>query len=220
MWLKKKLEELNKPLITSLTEKITKGENFSFIKRGDGEEACMNGEVGANCDGHNYSIKLGHELNKSYEFFDKQPNCYVVRFENQIVYNSLLHRIDSDINKIKDFYLSIRNSDNHKVFIGPQRLWEVAKILKAKHFIIPDVNMFDKFGYIFASNIVDATVNDAIFIIAGGMPAKPLIKCLLDVNKNITCIDIGSAFDALVNVSRTYQISTQEIRKLYEDCLR
>lgn len=219
--LKKKLALIKTPsVIVDMKNKIINGVNFSFIKRGDGEEACMNGETGANCDGHNYSRALGDKLKESYEFFSTRPECKVVAFDDQKIYNTLLHRTDNNINEVKDLYLSIRESNRNKVFIGPGRLKEVSKILKAKHVVIPELNMFESLGDVFAQAMIDATKKDTIFIIAGGMPAKPLIKQLLTINRDITCLDIGSSFDPLIHQSRTYQITTEDIRKLYEDCLR
>ena len=52
--------------IDFFTKKLIYGENFTFVKYGDGEIICMIGGTGKNCDDHPYSKKLGNLLEQSF----------------------------------------------------------------------------------------------------------------------------------------------------------
>ena len=60
--------------IEELQKMIESGENFSFVKRGDGEENCMTGVVGSNCDGSKYSSTLSQALKESFKFLEGVKN--------------------------------------------------------------------------------------------------------------------------------------------------
>ena len=55
-----------KKLVLIFLQKIMYGENFTFVKYGDGEIICMIGGTGKNCDDHPYSKKLGSLLERSF----------------------------------------------------------------------------------------------------------------------------------------------------------
>lgn len=194
------------------TENIKNNVNFSFVKRGDGELACMNGEVGANCDGHNYSPELGQKLKESFEFLKDKAD--IVEFADQKNYNILLHRTDNDLKKLSQFYKTIKASPRRKFFVGPKRLEGVCDLLGATLVEMPLVNAFD---YYLEGIYLDSQEND-IFIFSCGMLAKVLIADLLKHNPNVTCIDAGSAFDPIfVGKTRTEQAEMEDLKRLYED---
>jgi len=199
--------------------KIIEKENFSFVKRGDGEEACMNGDTGSNCDGHLYTIELNDKLVSSYKLFSTIPNVFVPRFEDQEYYNSLLHRTDSNVQKVRQLYRLIREDKRKKIFVGPERLGLVNTILKTNcQIAVPLDNCFNYYDEIVVS-LKNEIIDDCIILFSCGMPAKPLIADCLKTNQNITCLDLGSAFDPLIGETRTYQISTQDIVELYKEYL-
>lgn len=189
---------------------IENNANFSFVKRGDGEVACMNYEPGGNCDGHPYTKELGDRLKESFEFL--KDKVTIVEFDNQKNYNMLLHRVDNNPSK---FWKAVINSPRRKVYVGPERLASVAKLLKAKHIVIPAINAWASY-----TSPIDMPVEDnTIYIFSAGMPAKVMIAELLRMNPKITCIDAGSSFDPMIGQSRTYQMSTEAFKKLYEGLL-
>ena len=197
---------------------IKEKENFSFIKRGDGEEFCMSGMVGQNCDGHNYSPILGKELKRAYEYFESREDCFVPLFQDQNYFNALLHRVGKNNAKVKEFYQAIREDGRKKFFVGPERLKIVAKILKAKHIIIPEKNAFEEYGEISAKLKKEIGKDkDVIVLFSAGMPAKVLIAECLEKDNGITCLDLGSAFDSLIKESRTNQMPRAQILELYAD---
>jgi len=191
------------------TENIKNNINFTFVKRGDGELDCMNGEVGANCDGHDYSPELGESLKESFEFLKDKAD--IVEFSDQKNYNILLHRTDNDLVKLSEFYKTIRDSSRKKFFIGPERLIGVAELLDATFVEVPLVNAFD---YIQGMDL--RPEDNEIYIFSCGMPAKVLIAQTLKQNPNITCIDSGSSFDPIfVGKTRTEQAEMEDLKKLY-----
>ena len=191
------------------TDKIVNGENFVFVKRGDGELACMAGEVGKNCDGHDYSPELSEMLKESFEFL--QDKADIVEWTDQKNYNILLHRKENDLAKLKKFYMAIKESPRRKFFIGPERLAGVSDWLDTYHLEVPLVNAFE---YVKGLNLVGE--DGDIFILSCGMPAKVAIAQLVRNNPKVTCIDAGSAFDPIfIGQTRTEQVSQEELQDLY-----
>ena len=192
---------------------IKEGINFSFVKRGDGELACMNGEVGTNCDGHPYSSELGEKLKESFEFLKDKAD--IVEWNDQKNYNILLHRKDNNLEKLKEFWMAVKESNKPKMFVGPERLREVSKFLNSEFEAVSLNNSFDSVKSILG-DIVDKPMDNGIFIFSCGMPAKYLIAELLKRNPYITCIDAGSSFDPIfVGQTRTEQADQETLRRLY-----
>lgn len=184
---------------------------FVFIKKGDGELACMNGEKGSNCDRHPYTEKLAEDLKKSFHYFDGKPNCYVVNFEDQKNYNCLLHRDDNDPSS---FWDAVSKDKREKFFIGPIRLYEVLGLLHATHVDVPEFNAYDSLNKILARI---PKQENAIYIFSAGMPAKVLIHILHEYMPEATYIDAGSSFDALAGMSRTHQLTRNQLLTLYPE---
>lgn len=198
-----------KNTLHTFKDNIENGVNFGFVKRGDGELACMNGEVGANCDGHNYSAKLGKGLKDAFEYL--KDKIQIVEFADQAEYNILLHRTDNNLEQLVSFYNSIKNSNRKKILIAPRRLEKISKLLRAEFVEIPEVNAFDQYDFIM-DNI--PIVKNAIYLFCAGMPAKLMIADLHKKNE-ATYLDCGSAFDCSVYQSRTYQITKEKFDLLY-----
>jgi len=207
----------NSMLLDELTELVRLETPFTFVKKGDGELECMHGVQGGNCDGHPYSKELGERLKQAFTFLEDK--AFIVEFGDQRNYNSLLHRTDCDLQKVKDFWMSVRNSNKEKIFIGPERLRRVSGLLHARYFPIPLVNAFQHYAEMW--NALQEIISpDAIVILCAGMPAKVFIHDLLVKYPNLTCLDAGSAFDPLiVGPTRTVQASKEVLEALYADVL-
>lgn len=209
-------------VINMFIDKIKTKENFSFIKKGDGEKFCMSGMVGENCDGHPYSQELGEKLKKAFEYFSTNGNSWVADFEEQDFFNVLLHREGKNNMKVREFYEAIRNSEKEIIYVGPERLKVVARILKAKrHIIVPEKNAFEYYDSI-ASNIFSCleqkdNKENKIILFSAGMPAKALIHDLMKSYPDNTYLDLGSSFDSLIKESRTNQLSRAQMLELYAD---
>jgi glycosyltransferase involved in cell wall biosynthesis len=200
-----------KTKLDTYIDKIKNNENFTFVKRGDGEIACMTQTTGANCDGHPYTQELGDKLKESFEFLKDKAD--IVEWNDQKNYNVLLHRKDNDLEKLRNFWMTIKESPRKKIFVGPKRLEAVIEFLKIDKFIeVPEVNAFEYLK----KNFEPFTRTNDIFIFSCGMPAKWLIATLVGENPNITCIDAGSSFDPIfVGQTRTEQADSETLRRLY-----
>jgi len=199
-----------KSKIEDYTDRIKNNENFTFVKRGDGEIACMNGEKGANCDNHPYSEELGQKLLESFELL--KGNAEIAEWDNQKFYNTFLHRTDNDLEKVRDFWVTVKNSPRRKFFIGPERLKGASDFLNAEFIEVPLVNAFE---YLKTISFEGPDEND-IWIFSCGMPAKWLIAQLSLHEESFTCIDAGSSFDPVfVGKTRTEQADQETLRRLY-----
>ena len=208
-------------------DKIEQDIPFSFVKCGDGELACMNGDAGANCDGQPYSPELGNALKKAFASL-MAHGSYIATWGDREAADKtlLLHRTDTiDLNAIKSFYGAIRNSNHRKVFVGPARLAGAARLLKAEHLVIPDRDAFASRGEIWGK--LSGMLEDyGIYVFCAGLAAKPLIARAMETNSDtrhpafVTCIDAGSSFDPIFFAqTRTFQVPQAELTKLYADFL-
>lgn len=195
---------------------IKNGINFSFVKRGDGEIACMTGQTGANCDGHPYGVELANELISAYSQLSSLPEVTIVDFDNQKEYNILLHRVDSELNKVRNFYKAIADSGRKVVFIAPERLKPISKLLNATEFI--EVPLLNAYSSVHDLKEKLKREDNAIYVFCAGMLSKVLIAYLLEDRQIfMTCIDAGSAFDPYIGFTRTMQITQPEFEELYPE---
>lgn len=192
----------------TLLNKLNLDTNFVFIKRGDGELACMNYEIGANCDGHLYSKPLGDKLKESYNIL--KDNAIIVEWDDQKSYNTLLHRTDNE--GVDTFFKKVINSNKPKVLIAPEKLKYVAILFNAEHIVVPELNVFDSYNEIINQIPI---VNNGIYLFCSGMPAKLMIADLFQKNPNAIYLDCGSSFDPAVGITRTLQINKDEFWRLY-----
>jgi glycosyltransferase involved in cell wall biosynthesis len=195
--------------IDEYTKNIRDGVNFTFIKKGDGEIFCMEGRAGGNCDGHPYSKELGDKLKEAFAFLEGKAD--IATWHEQHLCNALLHRTDSNLGKVRDFWMSVKDSKKRKMFVGPKRLEGVCDLLGATQIEIPLINAFE-----YTKTLDLQPQDNDIFIFSCGMPAKVLIYEAIKRNPNITCIDAGSAFDPIFGInSRTVQADKETLRRLY-----
>jgi glycosyltransferase involved in cell wall biosynthesis len=217
-------DKIKNTRIEEFTKMVENGENFSFIKIGDGEINCMNGAEGTNCDNHPYTPELKAALLDAYKYLNDLEDTYIPKWEDLMPHPSpvvtkgnvkgdiLLH---TDTNQEKyDFYKTLKLSKRKKIFIGPKVLNEVKDFLNIDVMVeIPEVNAFSyKFNL--------EPENNAIYLFSSGMPSKVWIAKLLRKNRNITCIDLGSALDPIFrDKTRTRQLDKEYLRNYYKDLL-
>lgn len=187
--------------------------NFTFVKRGDGEVACMNGETGGNCDGHPYSKELGDKLKEAYQYL-QSVGAHIVDFEDQKNYNVLLHRTDNNLQELSDFYKAIRDSKRPKFLLAPNRLKPIASHLNAWHDLVSEINAFAHFDLVLENIPI---YENGIYMFCAGMPAKAWIHEMSKRNPNATYLDCGSAFDPSISETRTMQITKEQFWELYAE---
>lgn len=119
-----------------------------------------------------------------------------------------------------NFYKSIKLTNRRKIFVGPERLQEVKSFLNTDYLIqIPLRNTFSKYEDILTS-CKSLLTDNCIVMFSSGMPTKSIIHKLLEYKNNITCIDVGSGFDALfVGGTREGQLPKETVREFYKDLL-
>lgn len=207
--------------IKTFKEKILANENFIFVKRGDGEVLCMQGQVGENCDNHPYSIELANELIWAYQTLEEK-GAIIVDFENQKDYNIFLHRVDNNVSEVVDFFTTIKTSGRPIVFIRPEKLFDMGGILCGginRYPITLAVSEKNAYEHLQSTISQIPSIRNAIYLFCAGMPAKVMIAEMVLKNPDATYIDCGSSFDPINGTSRTFQISKEEFLSLYSKCM-
>src|ERR1035437_7616322 len=157
-------------MINNLTTYYKNRLSFVFMKCGDGEQACIHGAWGSNCDGHPYSAELGEQLKQAFALL--RPVGFVVDFEDQYNYNCLLHRSDSDKEKVSTFWKMVQIDWRRKIYVGPERLKKVSKWLDTDEFVaIPEYNAFADSVRII-EKFKSYPLPTSVFIFSGGISAK------------------------------------------------
>lgn len=228
-----KISNLNK-----FSNMIKNNEQFIFVKFGDGEFNNMlsNNENDHNCDYNKYYRELGNQLIKSYIYFLKEEKTYIAKWLNEYELRVVLEKeflktneedkfIDYDIlNNIVpilkeqiEFYNIISNSSRKKLYISNGNMCNIVKkILKVDCCIeIPQNNVFLIKDEII-NQIKKEITDNSIIMFSAGMCSKVLIHELSEYNKNATYIDIGSAFDGFVRLSRDWHLVPNYSQIIYE----
>ena len=227
--------------IDFFTKKLIYGENFTFVKYGDGEIICMIGGTGTNCDDHPYSEKLGKLLEKSFvkllrnyddvylaEWVDnlvKTRESYVnvnnlkPKFADYECFLTLEENMHDD--KLLKFYEILKNSKRKKVFVGPKKLKDVEGMLNIDKFIeVPLIDAFSKYDDVLKELINYGVDDDNIYILCCSMMSCLICSDLKDLNKKITLLDIGSGFDPIFSEkTRPKQPSAEKCFMYYKKVL-
>lgn len=223
------------------TNYIENNINFSFIKFGDGEFYCMMGKDGENCDGHKYTPELAVKLYDAWYFFNTLDNIYIAEWaghkpgmnyltESEKFQLDLISKTNVNVSFVNfeillqntlseekfNFFRSIKKSNNKKIFVGPDRLSGVVEFLNIDKFVsVPLVNAFSNYDEIL-KNIEVEVDDNCIFMFSSGLPTKSFINKILEKNKKVTCLDIGSGFDSLfVGQTREGQIYGETVKNYY-----
>ena len=227
--------------IDFFTKKLIYGENFTFVKYGDGEIICMIGGTGRNCDDHPYSEKLGKLLEKSFvkllrnyddvylaEWVDnlvKTRESYVnvnnlkPKFADYECFLTLEENMNDD--QLLKFYEILKNSKRKKVFVGPKKLKDVEGMLNIDKFIeVPLIDAFSKYDDVLKELINYGVDDDNIYILCCSMMSCLICSDLKDLNKKITLLDIGSGFDPIFSEkTRPKQPSAEKCFMYYKKVL-
>lgn len=196
---------------------IREGIPFNFVKLGDGEEQCMNGATGQNCDGHEYSPELGERLRTAFSIL--HGRACVVHYHDQPNVNLLLHRTDANADALREFYSTLRNCHRKKVFVGPARLRAVSVFLLSRFVEVPLTNCFNDYDRILL-DIRRQLEPKSIVCLSCGMTAKVLTADLVQSHPDVTCLDTGSAFDPIfVGQTRTFQEDRETLISRYSGLL-
>jgi len=223
-------------LLIEWKDNIISHTNFSFIKYGDGEFNCMMGLSGLNCDKHPYTKELSDKLYDSWYFLSSLDNIYISLWHTMSFYDELLSKtknikanlietgyeilLQNNLTENKfNFLKSIKETNRKKIFIGPNRLKGVIDFLNINFFIeVPLINSFSEYEKVL--NEIYTHIQDySIFLFSSGMMTKSLIHKILEKNRNVTCLDIGSGFDSIfVGLTRSGQ-NPEKVKMFYQTLL-
>ena len=120
-----------------------------------------------------------------------------------------------------NFYENIKNSKRKKIYVAPNRMHDgVSRFLNIDKCVsVPLENAHVEYDRIL-SDIQNEIVKDCIILFSCGMPAKSLIHKLLEIENEITCLDVGSGFDPIFNFqTREGQLETFVIKDYYKELL-
>ncbi len=227
--------------IDFFTKKLVYGENFTFVKYGDGEIICMIGGTGKNCDDHPYSKKLGKLLEQSFvkllRYYDdvylaewvdnlvKTRESYVntnnldPKFADYECFLTLDENMSDD--KLVNFYKLLKNSNRKKIFVGPKKLRDVEHMLNLDKFIeVPLIDAFSKYDEVLNELLNFGVDDDNIYILCCSMMSCLICSDLKEINNKITLLDIGSGFDPIFGEkTRPKQPTAEKCFKYYREIL-
>ena len=207
-------------------EMIENNINFTFAKMGDGEMIAMLGKEGENCDGQKYTDKLKNGLREAYRYFGTNPDVKITKWklgmddDRESLEKELGIKCTEDHDLLLNrsltpyaynFLREIKRSRRRKIYIGNEKLKEVKEFLSVDEYIeVPAKNATEM-------PKIELKDND-IIMFSAGMVSEVWMAEYLKQNKNITCIDFGSAFDSLfIGQTRTNQQSQEVLKNFFKD---
>jgi hypothetical protein len=222
-------------MLNVFKEKLEDNIPFSFTKFGDGEIICIlkfYREGATNCDKQSYSEKLSIKLIESLNFYSRNDNVYIGEWNfkdyydssfkdflikkdiklNFVPYITLLHIQGADIIKLKSFYEALSKKSN-KVYICPPKLNVVKSFLNCEILNIKKNEAFSEYEKV-KEHLLNQ--NYDIYLYSCGLMSKVLIADILKEKPNTTHIDIGSGLDNLLDITRSYQLSPNEMKNIYK----
>ena len=225
--------------IDFFTKRILNNEHFTFVKYGDGELLCMLGAKGENCDFHSYSPRLAKLLQISFAKLLDSKKVFLADWKDNLIdardsfikmYNlepkfadyECFLTVEENIkdNKLLNFYKILKNTNSKKVFVGPEKLKGVKEMFNIEDFItVPSKNAFDDYDSI-KSKLISTLDDNNIYMFCCSMMSCVLINDLIELNQNVTCLDIGSGLDPIFSYkSRPKQPSQSLVHKYYRPIL-
>jgi len=227
--------EITKYLIECIENNIP----FSFSKYGDGEYACIFGEIGHNCDNDQYTLKLSQKLCDSLIYMVNNGKNYIGQWNftnckrlqslipnkpiNFVDYHSLIFLGEKDEEKAK-LYKTIKYSPLKKIIVCNPLLIKSKSLLNIDDIVlIPFNNWFDNFFDVVLNNIINIIKTDGNHIVMTccGMSAKVLICELYKKFPKGIYLDFGSALDKICTKreSRGWPYTYDYLTLLLKECI-
>ena len=235
------LKSQEKVGVDFFSKKLMYGENFTFVKYGDGEIICMIGGTGKNCDDHPYSKKLGKLLEESFvKLLRNYDDVYLAEWVDNLVktresyvnVNNLKPKfadyecfltLEENMcdNKLLKFYELLKSSKRKKIFVGPKKLKDVKDMLNVDKFIeVPLIDAFSKYDEVLKELLNYGIDDDNIYLLCCSMMSCLICSDLKEVNNKITLLDIGSGFDPIfAEKTRPKQPTAEKCFEYYKKIL-
>lgn len=207
-----------------LLNKLTSGENFSFARYGDGEiNAILGSKQKQNCDGHEYFLDMGIRL---YKIIKSKPD-YIMGLQNLVQdlrkddaeFHKLIAGIDwvnSDIihrASIKGYLYGLFEAlrDRNVILVSKIGLKDIfGRIPHGIHIVIDEKDCWFQHEKILVA-IRGSISPNVVILYCAGMPTEVFIDDIYNEFKDVTQIDIGSAFDPYCNL---------DIRSYHKDVIK
>lgn len=208
--------------------KLRHNEPFHLTRWGDGEFLCMLGAKGHNCDGHDYTDELSHELYKFWTRIDQsephqfnlvQPHAIrtVEGIENLLngrqFDSSDLFVKASQKGDLGRLFTALQ--DKYVILVAPKRFedWDLFEV--AEHIVIPGNNCFESYEET-RESVHNALLRNyemgktLVVLYCAGM----MSNCIIGHQaRNVFHIDLGSVLEPYIGHSnRKYH--TEIIEKL------
>ena len=235
------LKSQEKVGVDFFSKKLMYGENFTFVKYGDGEIICMIGGTGKNCDDHPYSKILGKLIEESFvKLLRNYDDVYLADLVDNLVktresyvnVNNLKPKfadyecfltLEENMcdNKLLKFYELLKDSKRKKIFVGPKKLKDVKDMLNVDKFIeVPLIDAFSKYDQVLNELINYGIDNENIYLLCCSMMSCLICSDLKEVNNKITLLDIGSGFDPIfAEKTRPKQPTAEKCFEYYKKIL-
>ncbi len=211
-----------------LTEKLNNCSNFIAVRYGSDDFQTMisTNENSINVDNCSNFKKLCSDLLKSYIYFLKNDNAYILskskigylveddlKNKNKISSNMLYSDIllnKLPVNKYQlDFYKTLKKSNRMKIYISNiSMINALIPVLNISYgIIVPEINCYTS-KKIVTMQIIDLikkiNKDNLIFLFSAGSCSNIIVHEISKLYPNNTYIDIGSSFDGLIRKSRDF----------------
>jgi len=210
--------------ITKFTEKLRNKEPFSFIKIGDDCVFCINGQEGTNAELHPYSPELSKHMREAYDYMLKQEDVYVAEWNNPKLtfFDALLLHEDEYLTEdLKEFYRLLKDDPRPKYYFARERMKPACDVFKMTFAEVPYPNSYAHYKEVMAK-VKEIAKPRVIILFSCGMLSKIMTYECHKICKDMTVIDLGSAFDPLFVGSTRSSDPDQHLRvkEFYNDITR
>lgn len=208
------------------------------VRFNDGEWNAMVGHMGTNCDNHKYTEALKQDLRAAYGYL--VGNSYISDYiterkaadehlnlqdeyilpKNTVHHTFCAHEEDAPLG-LADFWLTLRNNDSLKYFVGPRRLQVFPFLNNYSTIPVPLLDAYNNLPTILEPILrIARTTDRPIFVLACGFISCIIAQRIAEVNPNATILDVGSALDPLfIGPTRKTHMSMEQARSLYHGIL-
>jgi hypothetical protein len=205
----------------------------------------MQFETGSNSDGHFYSPEYAERMKEAYIYMAQQPDVYFAEWEDSfpgvlhntvicrqlrkdnnlkpqyVFFDALLSHEDQYLTPdLKEFYRVLRDDSRPKYYFARERMREAAKVFNMMFVPIPHPNSFIHLEKV-KQQVKKILRPNIVILFSCGMLAKIMLYECHKMNKEITVLDMGSAFDPMFVGDTRSNIEGQHLRvkEFFKDLL-
>lgn len=207
--------------IKLFTRKLRKKEPFSFVKIGDDCVFCMQGVVASNAEQHPYGPQLADHLKEAKDYLSKQSDAVVAEWATPEFDALLLHEDRYLTKNLRRFYWLLKNDSRPKYYFARERMREAARVFNMTFMPVPFPDSYSYFNRV-KYQVKQIARPNIIILFSCGMLSKVMVYECHKMLKEMTVIDLGSAFDPLfVGDTRANDAGQHfKVKKFYHELLQ